>query len=133
MSYKIALNNLIIQVDPCDHWSTEKATTTEVVLARMGLVPMFVGLAFAEHKDNVAEAVVQMYQMGGWSQDPSGNFTPEGVKQYPGDPDQYPFVAIRPMDPEQEMASNVKVIYMYEHDWVAFQFKDDTFKHLRMD
>lgn len=131
----IAVNNLLIHTDPLEHWNTEDLTPEEV-MRTMGLIPMFVGMAFADHTERTAEAAVEMYSQtsgGGWSVDPVGSFTPEGVKTYPGDPDQYPLLSIMPLEPAEAMASDVDVVYIYEHEWVAFKFKDGTYKHLRMD
>ncbi len=135
MSLTVAVNNIAIQADPLNHWDTNDMTP-EHLMASAGLVTMFVGLAFENNTERTAEGVVDMYSQssgGGWSQDPIGSFTPEGVKQYPGDPDQYPIMAFLPLDPEQARSSDVDIIYLYEHEWVAFKMKDGTFKHLRMD
>ncbi len=97
---------------------------------------MFLGLAFENHTERTADATVEMYSQSGgcgWSRDPIGGFTEEGVKVYPGDPDQYPVMAFVPLDEEEAALSDVEIVYLYESEWVAFKFKDGTFKHLRMD
>lgn len=132
MKLAMVVKNLIVHVDPLDHWPGITPEPEQVILS-MGFLTMYVGVSFQEHADDVAEAVVQMYGMGSWSTDTEGTFTEDGVKTYPGDPDQYPLLAIMPLEKDQKEASNVEVIYMYEHEWVMFRFKDGTYKHLRMD
>lgn len=95
-----------------------------------GFIPLWVGEAFAEHPSKVMERVVETYGFGG-EPFPGHTVQDNGIKSYPGDPDEHPIFYIAPVIPEMLTPTEwvlpfawVHKVYMYEHAWVNFVTKD---------
>jgi hypothetical protein len=101
---------LIATLDPLDQYPDYDPAD---ILNRLGFIPSFIADAIEEYgatSETLEKTVLEIY---GYNPSPmtGGAFTPNGVYQYPDDPDLYPLAII--------MASSL-VIYMYPYGMVAF-------------